>query len=35
LIATGTAGDLKRLAGIGDADLEAVFLKLTEERDPP
>ena len=34
LIATGAAGDLKRLAGIGDADLEAVFLKLTEERDP-
>jgi ABC-2 type transport system ATP-binding protein len=32
LIATGTAEDLKRLAGVGDADLEAVYLKLTEER---
>jgi ABC-2 type transport system ATP-binding protein len=34
LIAVGAADDLKRLAGIGDADLETVFLKLTEERDP-
>jgi ABC-2 type transport system ATP-binding protein len=32
LIATGTAGDLKRAAGIQEADLEEAFLKLTEEQ---
>lgn len=31
LIATGTARDLQRAAGVGDADLEEVFLKLTRE----
>src|SRR3989337_3524517 len=35
LIATGTMNDLKLAAGIGEADLEAVFLKLTEENDSP
>ncbi len=33
LIATGTAQDLKGLAGVGDADLEAVFMKLTDEQE--
>jgi ABC-2 type transport system ATP-binding protein len=32
LIATGTAKDLRKTAGFEDADLEAVFLKLTEEQ---
>lgn len=32
LIATGTAGDLKRAAGAQEADLEEAFLKLTEEQ---
>ncbi len=31
LIAIGTMNDLKRSAGIKEADLEEVFLKLTEE----
>ena len=31
LIAIGTMNDLKRSAGVEEADLEAVFLKLTEE----
>lgn len=31
LIAIGTAGDLKRSAGVEEADLEKVFLILTEE----
>jgi ABC-2 type transport system ATP-binding protein len=30
LIATGTAGDLRRIAGVEAADLEEVFLNLTE-----
>jgi ABC-2 type transport system ATP-binding protein len=34
LIATGTTNDLKRTAGVGEADLEAVFMKLTEELVP-
>ena len=34
LIATGTASDLKKTASFEDADLEAVFLKLTEEQLP-
>jgi ABC-2 type transport system ATP-binding protein len=34
LIATGTTNDLKKTAGFEDADLEAVFLKLTEEQIP-
>jgi len=33
LIALGTTGDLKKISGVGDADLEAVYLKLTEECD--
>ena len=33
LIATGTTGDLKRDAGVDEADLEEVFLILTEEQD--
>ncbi len=32
LIAMGTARDLKRMADVGEADLEAVFLKLTLEQ---
>lgn len=32
LIATGTTNDLKKTAGFEDADLEAVFLRLTEEQ---
>ena len=35
MIATGTTNDLRRTAGVGEADLEAVFLKLTEESDSP
>ena len=35
LIATGTTGDLKRDAGVQDADLEEVFLMLTEEQAIP
>jgi ABC-2 type transport system ATP-binding protein len=35
LIATGTTGDLKRDAGVQDADLEEVFLMLTEEQTIP
>jgi ABC-2 type transport system ATP-binding protein len=31
MIAMGTTNDLRRTAGVGEADLEAVFLKLTEE----
>jgi ABC-2 type transport system ATP-binding protein len=31
LIATGTTGDLKKDAGVEEADLEEVFLILTEE----
>jgi ABC-2 type transport system ATP-binding protein len=34
LIATGTTNDLRKTAGFEDADLEAVFLKLTEEQLP-
>ena len=34
LIATGTTKDLKKTAGFEDADLEAVFLRLTEEQIP-
>ena len=34
LIATGTTNDLKKTAGFEDADLEAVFLRLTEEQIP-
>jgi ABC-2 type transport system ATP-binding protein len=34
LIATGTAGDLKKDAGVQEADLEEVFLILTEEPVP-
>jgi ABC-2 type transport system ATP-binding protein len=34
LIATGTTNDLKKRTGFEDADLEAVFLKLTEEQLP-
>ena len=33
LIATGTMNDLKVAAGVGEADLEAVFMRLTVERD--
>jgi len=33
LIATGTTGDLRRIAGIEEADLEEVFLNLTEEQE--
>jgi ABC-2 type transport system ATP-binding protein len=35
IIATGTTGDLKRDAGIKEADLEEVFLTLTEEQTVP
>jgi ABC-2 type transport system ATP-binding protein len=35
LIATGTTGDLKRDAGVQEADLEEVFLILTEEQTVP
>jgi ABC-2 type transport system ATP-binding protein len=35
LIATGTTGDLKRDAGVKGADLEEVFLILTEEQTVP
>ena len=35
LIATGTTGDLKRDAGVEKADLEEVFLILTEEQTVP
>jgi ABC-2 type transport system ATP-binding protein len=35
MIATGTTNDLRRTAGVGEADLEAVFLKLTAESDSP
>jgi len=35
LIATGTTGDLKRDAGVQEADLEEVFLTLTEEQTIP
>ena len=35
LIATGTTRELKRLAGVQEADLEAVFLRLTEEQGLP
>jgi ABC-2 type transport system ATP-binding protein len=35
LIATGTTGDLKRHAGVKEADLEEVFLILTEEQTVP
>jgi ABC-2 type transport system ATP-binding protein len=35
LIATGTTGDLKRDAGAKEADLEEVFLILTEEQTVP
>ncbi|HUH66525.1 MAG TPA: ABC transporter ATP-binding protein [Syntrophales bacterium] len=35
LIATGTTGDLKRDAGVDEADLESVFLILTQEQDAP
>ena len=35
LIATGTTGDLKRDAGAQEADLEEVFLMLTEEQTIP
>lgn len=31
LIAVGTLGDLKRIASVGEGDLEQVFLKLTQE----
>lgn len=34
LIATGTTSDLKRAAGVEEADLEAVFMRLTEELVP-
>ena len=34
LIATGTTTDLRKTAGFEDANLEAVFLKLTEEQLP-
>jgi ABC-2 type transport system ATP-binding protein len=34
LIATGTTNDLRKTAGFEDADLEAVFLRLTEEQMP-
>jgi ABC-2 type transport system ATP-binding protein len=34
LIAMGTTNDLQKTAGFEDADLEAVFLKLTEEQMP-
>jgi ABC-2 type transport system ATP-binding protein len=33
LIATGTTGDLRRIAGVEEADLEEVFLNLTEEQE--
>ena len=33
LIATGTTGDLRRIAGVGEADLEETFLNLTEEQE--
>jgi ABC-2 type transport system ATP-binding protein len=32
LVATGNVNDLKRTAGFEDADLEAVFLRITEEQ---
>ena len=35
LIASGTTGDLKRDAGVKEADLEEVFLILTEEQTIP
>jgi len=35
LIATGTTGDLKRDAGVQEADLEEVFLMMTEEQTIP
>ncbi len=35
IIATGTTGDLKQDAGIQEADLEGVFLMLTEEQTIP
>ena len=35
LIATGTARELKRMARVQEADLEAVFLRLTEGQDLP
>ncbi len=35
LIATGTLRDLKLAAGVGEADLEAVFLKLSDENVAP
>jgi ABC-2 type transport system ATP-binding protein len=35
LIATGTFAQLQEHAGIGDADLETIFLKLTEESRAP
>ncbi len=35
LLATGTTKDLQRTAGIEEADLEAVFLRLTEEQQTP
>jgi ABC-2 type transport system ATP-binding protein len=35
LIATGTTGDLKRAAGVQEADLEEVFLILTEDQTVP
>lgn len=35
LIATGTMDDLKHAARYGEADLEAVFLRLTREHDLP
>ncbi|HOK07326.1 MAG TPA: ABC transporter ATP-binding protein [Syntrophales bacterium] len=31
LIALGTVGDLRRSAGVGEGDLEEVFMRLTEE----
>ena len=34
VIAMGTTNDLQKTAGFEDADLEAVFLKLTEEQIP-
>jgi ABC-2 type transport system ATP-binding protein len=35
LIATGTTGDLKKIAGVEEADMEEVFLILTEEQTVP
>jgi ABC-2 type transport system ATP-binding protein len=34
LIATGSLGELRQLACVQESDLEAVFLKLTEEEVP-